>query len=541
MPSRPSSLPDDIDALKALLTQRDGEVQQLRDTVATLERALTVRAVEIEQLKLQLAKLKRMQFGRKSEKLDRKIEQLETRLEDLIAEDSASEQKATLTASNMRKVARQPLPEHLPREDHVIEPPDQACSECGGKLKPLGEDVSEQLEIIDSASKVIRHIRRKKACACCDHIVQAPAPSRPIERGIAGPGLLAQILVAKFADHQPLYRQAAIYARAGVDLDRSTMARWVGACGALMRPLVDALQQYILRPGKVHSDDTPMPVLSPGNGQTKTGRLWVYVRDDRRAGSVAASAAWFAYTPNRQGQHPQSHLANFRGVLQADAFAGYDKIFADDRVREAACMAHARRKVHDLHVREAACMAHARRKVHDLHVRKATVTTTEALRRIGELYAIEEQIRGQVPDERRRIRQAQARPLLDNFEVWLRARLLTLSTQSDTTKAINYMLNQWEALRYYCDDGTAEIDNNIAENALRTCCLGRKNSLFLGADSGGERAATMYSLIVSAKLNGIDPQAYLRHVLTHIADYPVNRVADLLPWNLADQLNPLPT
>jgi transposase len=257
MPSRLSSLPDDIDALKALLMQRDGEVRQLRDTVITLEQALNVRSLEIEQLKLQLAKLKRMQFGRKSEKLDRKIEQLETRLEDLIAEDGASEQKATLPASNARKVARQPLPEHLPRVDNVIEPPDQACSECGGKLKPLGEDVSEQLEIIDSAFKVIRHIRRKKACACCDHIVQTPAPSRPIERGIAGPGLLAQILVAKFADHQPLYRQAAIYARDGVELDRSTMARWVGACGALMRPLVDALQRYVLQPGKVHSDDTP--------------------------------------------------------------------------------------------------------------------------------------------------------------------------------------------------------------------------------------------------------------------------------------------
>jgi hypothetical protein len=296
------------------------------------------------------------------------------------------------------------------------------------------------------------------------------------------------------------------------------MARWVGACGALVRPLVDALQRYVLMPGKVHSDDTPMPVLAPGNGQTKTGRMWVYVRDDRRSGSTAAPAAWFAYTPNRQGQHPQSHLANFSGVLQADAYAGYNAIFTDGRVHEAACM------------------AHARRKIHDLHVRKATPTTTEALRRIGELYAIEEQIRGQLPDQRKRIRQEQSRPLLDDFEVWLRTRLLTLSTQSDTTKAINYMLNQWQALVYYCVDGIAEIDNNIAENALRGVALGRKNFMFLGADSGGERAAAMYSLIVSAKLNGIDPQAYLRHVLTHIADYQVNRIADLLPWNVVDQL-----
>lgn len=523
MPSQPASLPDDIAALQALLLQRDGEVQQLRNAVSTLEQALHVRALEIEQLKLQLAKLKRMQFGRKSEKLDRQIEQLETRLEDLIAEDGASERQSTpSTASARSKVARQPLPDHLPREDHLLEPADQACAECGGVLKPMGEDVAEQLEIIDSAFKVIRHIRRKKACTRCDHIVQVAAPSRPIERGIAGPGLLAKILVSKFADHQPLYRQSAIYERDGVTLDRSTMARWVGACGALMRPLVDALQRYVLMPGKVHSDDTPMPVLAPGNGQTKTGRLWVYVRDDRRAGSTAAPAAWFAYTPNRQGQHPQTHLANFSGVLQADAFPGYDKIFADGRVREAACM------------------AHARRKVHDLHQHKATATTTEALRRIGELYAIEEQIRGQLPDQRQRIRQAQARPLLDDFENWLRTRLLTLSTQSDMTKAINYMLNQWQALVYYCDDGTAEIDNNIAENALRACCLGRKNFLFLGADSGGDRAAIMYSLIISATLNGIDPQAYLRHVLTHIADYPINRVADLLPWNVAGKLKSFP-
>lgn len=261
----------------------------------------------------------------------------------------------------------------------------------------------------------------------------------------------------------------------------------------------------------MHADDTPIPVLAPGNKQTKTARLWVYVRDDRNSGSDAAPAVWFAYSPNRQGEHPQTHLAGFKGVLQADAYAGYNEIYADGQVHEAACM------------------AHARRKIHDLHARKAMPTTTEALRRIGELYAIEAQIRGQPPDERKRIRQAQARPLLDSFEVWLRERLLTLSTQSDTAKAINYLLNQWQALVYYCGDGLAEIDNNIAENALRAVASGRKNFMFLGADSGGERAAAMYSLIGSAKLNGLDPQAYLRYVLTHIADHPVNRIADFLP------------
>ena len=519
----PPELPDDIDALKALLLQRDGEVQQLRETVSTLEQSLSIRTLEIEQLKLQLAKLKRMQFGRKSEKIDRKIELIETRLEDLIAEEGEAEERQPAAAVPRQKSVRQALPEHLPREERVLEPIEQACPACGGKLKPLGEDVSEQLEIIDAAFKVIRHVRRKKACACCDCIVQAPAPSRTIERGIAGPGLLAHIAVSKFADHQPLYRQSVIYARQGVDLDRSTMARWLGICGALVRPLVEALHRYVLATRKLHTDDTPMPVLSPGKGQTKTGRLWVYVRDDRNSGSVAAPAVWFAYSPNRQGQHPQTHLADFSGVLQADAFAGYDKIFTDGRVKEAACM------------------AHARRKVHDLHVRKATPTTTEALRRIGELYAIEAQIRGQLPDLRQQIRQQQSRPLLDSLEVWLRERLLMLSTQSDTTKAINYMLNQWQALVYYCDDGIAEIDNNIAENALRGCCLGRKNFLFLGADSGGDRAAAMYSLIGSARMNGLDPEAYLRHVFTHIAEHPINRINDLLPWNVAATLTPAVT
>jgi transposase len=516
MPATP--LPDDVDALKALLQQRDGELQSLRDTVSTLELALNVRTLEIEQLKLQIAKFKRMQFGRKSEKLDRKIEQLETRLEDLIAEEGAVEQKRPVPVVPRQKSAHQPLPDHLLREEHIIEPQEQACPQCGGHLKPLGEDVSEQLEMIEAAFKVIRHVRRKKACACCDCIVQAPAPSRPIQRSFAGPGLLANIAVGKFADHQPLYRQSVIHARRGVELDPSTTGRWMGACGVLIAPLVEALRRYVLTPGKVHADDTPMPVLSPGNGQTRTGRLWVYVRDDRNSGSIAPPAVWFAYSPNRQGQHPQSHLANFSGVLQADAFAGYNEVYTDGRVKEAACM------------------AHARRKIHDLHVRKATPTTIEALRRIGELYVIEAQIRGKPPDERKRIRQQQAKPLLEDLEIWLRQRLLTLSTQSDTTKAINYMLNQWQALIYYCDDGVAEIDNNIAENALRAVCLGRKNFLFFGADSGGERAAAMYALIGSARLNGIDPEAYLRYVFTHIADSPINRVADLLPWNVADRL-----
>lgn len=512
-------LPDDIDALKALVLAQRVSMEQMTA-------ALACRALEVEQLKLLIAKLQRMQFGRKSEKIDRQIEKLECRLEDLLAEegvvDAAPAPSAAAPAPVTRRAAsmRSPLPPELPREDRILEPTELACPQCGGNLKPLGEDIAEQLEIVSSAFKVIRHIRRKKACACCDCIVQAAAPSRTILRGVAGPGLLAHILVSKFADHQPLYRQSVIYARQGVDIDRSSMGRWVGACAALMHPLVDAVRRHVMAGAKLHADDTPVPVLAAGNGQTKTGRLWTYVRDDRTSASGIPPAVWFAYTPDRKGIHPQTHLANFTGILQADAYAGFNLVYESGRVTEAACWAHTRRKFHDLHV------------VH------ATATTTDALRRIAELYAIEEQIRGQPPDMRRQVRQQEALPRLIDFETWLRARLPSLSAKSDTTRAINYALNQWQALLLYCEHGVAEIDNNAAERALRSVALGRKNFLFMGADSGGERAAAMYTLIGTAKLNGIDPQAYLRYVLTHIADHPINRINELLPWNVAATLTP---
>jgi transposase len=311
-----------------------------------------------------------------------------------------------------------------------------------------------------------------------------------------------------------LYRQAVINNRQGVDYNRSTMGRGIGLCSALIRPLVDAAQAYVMQAGKVHADDTTLPVLAPGNGKTRTGRLWAYVRDDRNSGGADAPAVWFAYSPDRQGRHPQEHLKQFKGVLQVDAYAGYHPLFVDGQIREVACM------------------AHARRKIHDLHVRRPTALTTQALNRIGVLYAIEAEIRGQLPEVRLRMRQERSRPLLDDFGLWLREKLLTLSAQSDTAKAINYFINQWDALIYYCDDGLSEIDNNIAENALRAVTLGRKNFLFAGSDSGGARAASMYSLIGTCKLNSIDPQAYLKHVLTHIGDHPVNRVHELLPWNV---------
>ncbi|MES2127311.1 MAG: IS66 family transposase [Pseudomonadota bacterium] len=523
-----ADLPDDIAALKALLLaseqvlrERDNAIARHDEIVAGLREQLTTHGVEIEHLKLMIAKLRRMQFGRKSEKLDHQIEQLELQLEDLQASEAEAEREMPPTDRAPRaKPARKPLPDHLPRDVNVHAPSADACPSCGGGLRHLGEDVAEQLEFVPASFRVIRHVRPKLACTCCDAIVQAPAPSRPIARGIAGPGLLAHILVAKFADHLPLYRQSVIYAREGVELERALLANWVGAASALLRPLVDAIRRHVLAGRKLHADDTPIPVLAPGNGKTKTARLWTYVRDDRSAGDIAPAAVWFAYTPDRKGIHPQTHLANFKGVLQADAYAGFNALYADGAIQEAACW------------------AHARRKFYDLHAARPSPLTTEALRRIAELYVIEAEIRGKPPDARLLARRARARPLLDDLERWLRASLEKLSRKSDTTGAIQYALNLWPALLRYCDDGLIEIDNSAAERALRGVAIGRRNYLFAGADSGGERAAAIYSLLGTAKLNGVDPEAWLRHVVARIADHPVNRVDDFLPWNCAAQLAP---
>lgn len=515
-------LPDDIAALKAMLLAREAALQASEARVAHLSAELSTRTAEIEHLKLVLAKLRRMQFGRRSEKLDLQIEQLELKLEDLEAEAAVAEAQAPVEMAPRRKAERKPLPAHLPREERVLRPDLNACPDCGGKLKTLGEDVSEQLEYVPASFRVIRHVRPKLACACCDRIMQAPAASRPIERGLPGPSLLAHVLVAKYADHVPLYRQSVIYAREGVELERSLLASWVGAASALLRPLAEALRRHVFSAAKLHADDTPLPVLAPGNGKTRTARLWTYVRDNRACGATEPPAVWFAYSPDRKGEHPQAHLADFTGVLQADAYAGFNAIYDSGRVVEAACW------------------AHARRKFYDLHAARPSALTAEALRRIGELYAIEEAIRGKPPDERLAARQARARPLLDDLERWLHATLATLSRKSDTAAAILYALKLWPALTRYADDGRIEIDNSAAERALRGVALGRRNFLFAGADSGGERAAAMYGLIGTAKLNGVDPEAWLRHVLERIAEHPVNRVHDFLPWNLADTLAATP-
>ena len=511
-----ATLPDDIAALKALLTASDAALVQSQSVVAELTQALSSRQLQIEALELQILVLRRRQFGRKSEKVDGQIEQLELKLEELQTDEGQSIAPQVPETPSKRKIrpVRKPLPEHLPRDVQLHMPAETACPTCGSALARLGEDVSEMLEYVPASFKVIRHVRPKLGCTCCDCIVQAPAASRPIARGMAGPGLLAHVLVAKFCDHLPLYRQSQIYARDGVELERSTLADQVGGASRLLRPLVNALQRHVMAGAKLHADDTPIPVLSPGRGKTATARLWVYVRDDRPAGQLTPPAVWFAYSPNRKGEHPAQHLTGFTGTLQADGYAGYDQLYLSRPIREAACWAHVRRKFYDLE------QAHA------------SPIATQAIRRIAQLYAIESAARGKPPDERRSMRQQHAQPLLDDFHVWLVQQLATLSTNSTTAGAIHYALNRWTALLTYVEDGMVDIDNNAAERALRAVALGRKNYLFAGSDSGGERAAAIYSLTESAKLNGLDPEAYLRHVLAHIADHPVNQVDDFLPWNI---------
>src|ERR1041385_7657747 len=478
-----ANLPADIDALHRIILAQAAEADAREAELAAAKAGLMAKALELEKLQLQL---------------ELKLEELEAETPDAPGDAAAApgdpsgsnEQSAS---SDRRKSERRALPAHLPSRD-VVHEPSCTCPACGGEMRKVGEDVTRILDYIPGHFEVVRHIRPAFSCRRCESMVQKPMPSLPIERGQAGPGLLAHIVVGKYCDHLPLYRQSGIYAREGVELDRTTMAAWVGKVTALASPLVEAVADHVMAAEKLHVDDTPVPVLAPGTGKTKTGRLWVYLRDERPFGGRAPPAVVYRYSPDRKAEHPRAQLAHFRGFLQADGYSGFGPLYEAANGQPAA-------------VTEVACWAHVRRYFYDIHVTTNAPIAGEALQRIGQLFDVERTAMGLAPDHRRRIRQNAARPLIDDLAAFLDASLAMISGRSDLAKEIRYARSRWIALTRYLDDGTLEISNNAAERSIRPLKLGTKNYLFAGSDAGGEGAAAAYTLIESAKLNELDPEA----------------------------------
>lgn len=504
------------------------EIVELRALLAEREAELAVARLRIEQYKAQLAQLRRMQFGRSSEKLDSQIRQLELMLEDLEEGEAAraapaAQREPDHQRRERRQPVRRPLPDHLAREE-IVHHPGSVCPGCGGThFSKLGEEVTEVLEKIPARLKVIRHIRPKLSCRSCERILQAPAPDLPIEKGRPGPGLVANVVVGKYLDGLPLYRQSAILAREGVAIERATLADWVGHVAWWVVPLAEMIGAHVMAASVIHTDDTPIAVLAPGNGKTRTGRLWAYVLDERAWQGGRAPAAYYRFSPDRRGERPREHLAPFRGVIQADAFSGYEalaRLAAERPGRGPPQLIHA------------ACWAHTRRKFYDVFEATKSPIAEEALTRIGELYAIEREINGRSAEARLAARQDRAAPILDALHDWLVVQRRRLSSKNALARAIQYALSRWEALMRYAGDGRLAIDNNVAERALRGIAITRKNFLFLGSEAGGERAAILYTVLESAKLNGLDPEAYLAGVIDRMAKrHPINRLGELLPWN----------
>jgi transposase len=517
------SLPDNPDELRAF-------AEELQSRNRVLEDEVYAKTLHIEQLKAQLAALRRARFGRSSEKLDRNIEQLELaigELEEGKAQHEASRAAtspgaAALSGSQPQKgvPARKALPEHLPRE-RVDHPAACACPQCGGtRLTCIGTDEREVLEYVPSHFKVIVHARPKMSCRDCETITQAPLPSLPIERGIPGPGLLAHVLTAKYCDHLPLHRQSVIYARESVDIERSTMADWVGRMAFLLKPLAEAIGDHVRAGEAIHADDTPVPVLDPGRKQTKTGRLWVAVRDERTWGSTVPPAVYYQYAPDRTRERAAALLAGCRGYLHADAYSGFKHLYEAKRPAGASSL------------KEVGCWAHARRYLYEEHERTKSPRAKELLETMAGLFAIEEQIKGRNAAERLAIRQQQSVPILATLKARFDETLRQVSQKLDLAKAIAYSTSRWAAMTRFVEDGRLDMTNNAAERAIRPVAIGRNNWTFAGSDTGGERAALMYTLIETAKLNGLDPEAYLRDVIARIANHPARRIADLLPWNI---------
>ena len=536
MPLTPDQLPDDIAELKRRLIAQAAEL-------AAAKNGLVITQLTIEKLKAQIAKLKREKFGSSSERIERAIEQLELALEEAEAAKVEAEaavpqpaepetpapspdaQTAEVPAPEKKK--RRTLPPELPRRD-VVHMPQATCKTCGGSdLRTVSESVTEVLTYVPARFEVTRHVRPACSCRKCETMAQAPMPELPIPRGMVDASFLAHIIVAKFCDHLPLYRQAEICARLGLDLDRSQLAEWLGHMAWLLRPLVELIAAHVMAGRVIYADDTPVDVLAPGTGRTKTGRLWVYLRDERTHAGAAPPAVLYRYTPDRKGEHCRKELATFTGWLHADGYAGFGRLYeiAAARSADTAPLAGPPR------VAEVGCWSHVRRGFFDEWTQHKSAIAKEALDRIGALFDIERPIAGSPPDIRRAVRQRTARPKIDALAIWLDEQLQKIPGKSDLAGAIRYARSRWVALTRYLDDGRLEISNNAAENQIRPAAVGRKNWLFCGSDVGGERAAAFYTLVRTARLNGVEPEAWLTDVIARIGSHPINRLAELLPWN----------
>ena len=492
LPSDPAVLQRLVRDMAAAVESRDGEIERLQSIIKKFQRA---------------------QFGPRAERLD--PDQLALALEDLDADIGhiRESRSGVATPPAERQTQRKPLPDYLPREEVVLDIERAVCACCGGALHAIGESVSEMLDWVPAQLRVVRIKRPKYACRVCETVAQAPAPERLIAGGLATPALLAQVLVSKYCDHTPLYRQSQIFARSGVELARSTLAGWVGGACWWLESLHERLCANVFASDHLFADDTPVPVLDPGRGRTKTGRLWVYAREQRGWSGPQPPAAVYLFAPDRKAERPVSHLQHFKGVLHVDGYAGFERLTAKGDIVLAACWAHTRRKFYEVYQATASPIAE------------------EALRRIGELYAIEAEVRGQSPPHRLIARQKRSKLLAADLHVWMEAQLAQISGRSTLADAIRYALSRWDGLTRFLQDGRIELDTNPVERAIRPVSLGRKNHLFAGSDGGGERWAILCSLIETAKLNGAEPYAYLADILQRMANgHPVNRLDELLPW-----------
>jgi len=516
MATAPDQLPEDVDALKAALI----------DAHAKLSGAEAL----IEHLQLVIAKMKREMFGPRSERSQRLIDQLELQLEELAAALGEDEIKAAAVKVQVQgftrdKATRRNFPADLPRR-RIVHPAPTCCPCCGSsKLSKIGEDVTETLDVVPRQWFVTEHVREKFSCRACEKISQPPAPFHAIARGFAGPSLLAMILVDKYANHQPLNRQSGQFAREGIELSVSTMADHVGACAATLRPLYELIKRHVFAAERIHGDDTTVPVLA--KLKTRTGRIWTYVRDDRPFAGEAAPAAVFFYSPDRGGIHPEQHLAGYHGILQADAYAGFNALYEPDRkpgpITEAGCWAHARRKLFEL--------ADIASKARDQKRPAISPIAFEAVQKFDAIFMLERSINGISPEARLAARRKDVAPLVNDLIEWMKRERAKLSRHNEVAKAMDYMLKRIHVFTRFLEDGRICLSNNAAERELRGIALGRKSWLFAGSDRGGERAAVMLTLIQTAKLNDVDPQTWLADVLARIADHKITYLAELLPWS----------